>query len=409
MRVGVISNFYPPNVYGGYEIGCGQICEALRSNGLSVHVLTSKTPGTPVASDTYRWLDSSLGKDFASMTSAQKLSYLIHHERTNLVALRRFIKRVAPDVLYVWNLGYTSRAILPASLHSGIPTGLFAFDYGLTDCGTDVWTDQTRKIPGKSVRVVQICLLNVAGRLFCRPKEGSKGLAFIHYPTQYMKQYLERSGFRAKNWTAIPWGVDTDQFRPATTAPNLKILYVGQIAEHKGVHIAVEALAHLYERLPDADVHLTVAGRCLSPEYQTRLNLLVSEKKLKNQIKFIGFVNRNELPGLYRQHSILIFPSLWEEPMGITILEGMSSGLCVISSCTGGSAELIDDGTNGLSFRNGDSNDLAEKLRLALSDEMRLTSIRTAARATVLAKYRFETTVNSIENHLSRIASSGRA
>ena len=47
MRVLVLGNLYPPDVIGGYELGCKQAVDALRGRGHDVRVLTS-APRTPV-------------------------------------------------------------------------------------------------------------------------------------------------------------------------------------------------------------------------------------------------------------------------------------------------------------------------------------------------------------------------
>ena len=57
------------------------------------------------------------------------------------------------------------------------------------------------------------------------------------------------------------------------------------------------------------------------------------------------------------------------EPFGLTVLEGMARGRCVIASNVGGIPEYIQNGLNGLLFEPNDCDKLAEQLVLALTDD----------------------------------------
>ena len=50
MKILVLSNLYPPDVIGGYELGCKQVVDALRARGHDVRVLTT-APRTPVPAE----------------------------------------------------------------------------------------------------------------------------------------------------------------------------------------------------------------------------------------------------------------------------------------------------------------------------------------------------------------------
>ena len=195
----------------------------------------------------------------------------------------------------------------------------------------------------------------------------------------------------------MPWGVDTEVFYPAESLPQGKLLYVGQVSHHKGVHLAVEVIGLLKQRNPELPVHLTIAGRCASDTYERELLGLVAKYHLEETVSFLGFVDRKELPELYRQHSVLLFPSMWEEPMGISILEAMASGLVVISSGTGGSAELFVDGESGLVFQSEDAEDLSGKLEMLLVNPERFLKIGSQALDRCNQKFQFSSTLESLQ------------
>lgn len=102
----------------------------------------------------------------------------------------------------------------------------------------------------------------------------------------------------------------------------------------------------------------------------------------------------------YRDSRIRVFPSVWEEPMGISILEAMACGLAVISSGTGGSGELFEDGVTGRFIESENAADLSLKIEelTARSDQVRAMGHR--ARDFALSKYRFSVTAEYINMEL---------
>jgi glycosyltransferase involved in cell wall biosynthesis len=341
-----------------------------------------------------------MGIGFSKISRLAKLRFLIRHERDNLRAFRKFLVEVRPDVLYFWNLSQTSRSMLSLARQAGIPFGTFVFDHGLCDVSTDPWLSQFAKVPGNPARSIQRVLMAVAALFIRRPTDSPLDFDFLHYPTQYLKGQLERSGIRARSWCHVPWGVDTEIFHPAESLPQAKLLYVGQVSHHKGVHLAIEAVGLLKRRNPELPVHLTIAGRCATASYEQEMLDLVAKYHLEETVTFLGFVDRKDLPELYRQHSILLFPSVWEEPMGISILEAMASGLVVISSGTGGSAELFVDGESGFVFKAEDAQDLSGKLEMLLGNPMRASDIGLKGLDRCRQQYRFSDTLATLQMHL---------
>jgi glycosyltransferase involved in cell wall biosynthesis len=64
------------------------------------------------------------------------------------------------------------------------------------------------------------------------------------------------------------------------------------------------------------------------------------------EVTFAGFVPREEMPAVYRQADVFVLPSQ-NEGMSIALLEAMASGLPVVVTDTGGTAELVREGVNG--------------------------------------------------------------
>jgi glycosyltransferase involved in cell wall biosynthesis len=242
----------------------------------------------------------------------------------------------------------------------------------------------------------------VAGLFIRRLGDSPLDFDFIDYPTQYLKSFVEKSGIRAREWCHVPWGVDTEMFHPAEVLPQGKLLYVGQVSPHKGVHLAIEALGMLKAKYPDLLLHLTIAGRCVSQSYEAELCEVIARYDLKENVSFTGFVAREDLPEIYRKHAILLFPSMWEEPMGISVLEALASGLAVISSGTGGSGELFEDGVTGRFFKSGNAADLSVKIEELIVQPDQVRAMGQNARDLAFSKYRFSETTECILKDISK-------
>ena len=383
MRVGVVTNLFPPEVVGGYEIGCGEVVDGLRSHAMDVQVLTSTLVPACGRDFVYPNLNCSMRLKVRDMSRVEKLLYILSHEIKNLKVFRAFIRSQKPDVIYFWNLSHTSRALIALAKQSGIRTGLFAFDLELLSDANDLWTAQSRPLAGNPSRFMQSSFLRLAGLLLGRATMNLLDFDFVHCPTKFLEEKLQAGGISSKSWKRIPWGVDTKVFHPGKGAEPGRILFTGQVTEHKGLHVLIEAVGKLQALEPYIPLSLTIAGPLLDLEYKNRLDALIEKLGLNGLVVFAGPVPRANLPELYRDHSIYVFPSIWEEPMGIGILEAMASGLAVVGSGTGGSGELFENGESGLYFRSGDSGDLTTKMQSLIKNPSDRSSLGWNARQRV--------------------------
>ena len=160
----------------------------------------------------------------------------------------------------------------------------------------------------------------------------------------------------------IPNGVDTEYFQPAANGMQksneshaaLRLLFVGRVVYQKGLDILFHALG----RLRDYAWQLTVVG---DGPLRESLNHLAEDLGIADRIKFVGWVNRDELPAIYQQADVFVFPSR-HEGMSNVVLEAMASGLPVIASDIAGNQELIISGENGFLIKPEVGSELGEVL-----------------------------------------------
>ena len=179
----------------------------------------------------------------------------------------------------------------------------------------------------------------------------------------------------------IPNPYDDSLFHPGEGKPlQAELAFVGRLVSDKGCDLLIEALEQLRRR--GLRPRLTIVGD--GPQ-RARVNRLATALGLNDQVSFAGAQTAEKVADLLRQHAIIVVPSLWDEPFGIVALEGAACGCVVLAADGGALPEVV--GPTGMTFRRGDSADLATKLGELLDHPDRWSRYRAAAPAH-LARFR---------------------
>lgn len=407
MKILVVTNFYPPHYLGGYELGCRDVVEGLRSLGHEVHVLTS-TYGVdrPVEGDrVYRWLKTDYEQIAKGRDPAERLPDLVKKEFTNRRAFTRLGTMLKPDLVYLWNMKHISVSIARAAERMGYPVCYFVSDYWLSEWEQDSWQALRDRRPKRLSRRLVWNGLSFALERMGVLSEISLQLRHVQFCSGFLAEATRRAGKHAVEPEVIHWGVDTRTYREGKEGKNAKrLLFVGQLITIKGVHTAVEAFHIVKQRPGFEDATLTIAG---GPDYGSQVARQIVALGLEKDVRLTGLIPRDRLPQLYREHGTLLFSSLWDEPFSITLLEAMASGMAVVGTRTGGSPEILVDGENALVFAKGDAQDCAAKVeRLAIDREL-FDRIRVNARHTVQSRHTIEDMVRKVDRSLKRVAGAG--
>jgi glycosyltransferase involved in cell wall biosynthesis len=146
---------------------------------------------------------------------------------------------------------------------------------------------------------------------------------------------------------------------------SFKVLYVGQIAPHKGISEFVNAAIALCQRNTDCCFNI-VGGSRYTLELERRIAEQIHRSGFSSRIKMHGHVDD---PGrYYREATLLVVPSLFEEPAANVVLEAKAYGIPAIVFPSGGLPELVTEGVTGWVCRNKSEVALVESLERCLAD-----------------------------------------
>lgn len=196
-----------------------------------------------------------------------------------------------------------------------------------------------------------------------------------------VRRQLDRALGRDSGAMVLPMGVDLELFSPGAASagplagpaasapfPQGFLLYVGRLAPIKGVGDLLRALPRV--RRVHAGLGLVVVGHGTE---EAALRRQARELGLDDAVRFEGSRSAAEVAERLRACRVAVLPSVRradgrEEGLPVALLEALASGARVVATATGGIPELLHHAENGWLCRDGDPEDLAEKLLAALAD-----------------------------------------
>jgi len=173
-------------------------------------------------------------------------------------------------------------------------------------------------------------------------------------------------------------GVDRATFRSGDTIPDdgpFRLLCVARLIERKGQHYLIEAVQRLTAE--GLAVRLDLVG---TGDMQAAYEAYACALGVKEQVRFIGYVPRETIAAHYAAAHVFILPS-YNEGMSVATLEAMAAGLTIVVTRTGGTAELVEAGVNGLTFDWADVSLLTAHLRRLATNRALARRMGVASRA----------------------------
>ncbi len=260
-----------------------------------------------------------------------------------LICLRNTIKKIGVNYDYIHVNWLIPQGIMQA--------GITSTPYIVTGHGGDISSINkgiVRKLKNKCLKEAKAVIV-VSKYKQC---ELEKNYPFVKSSIISMGVNVE-SFDKEQNFVPDYWGQNR----------NKVILYVGRLAEIKGVSYLIEAMHYI------ENAKLIIVGD--GPD-RDKLKYLAQE--YGDKCEFIGSKSHNELKKIYASADVIVVPSIIDEKgaqegLPTVIFEAMASELPVVATKTGGIPDLITDRKNGLLFEQKNIIQMAECINKVLNDE----------------------------------------
>jgi glycosyltransferase involved in cell wall biosynthesis len=212
-------------------------------------------------------------------------------------------------------------------------------------------------------------------------------------------------GMNPEKTVIFPWGTDIEHFVPRNTEgrmlnaektsrtskvkgrkskivnPKSIILFCSRTWEPiYGVDVLAKAFVKVAQTNPDVNLIL-LGGGSQGP----KIRQILMNSGVMDRVHFGGQVGQRDLPRWYHMADIYISPS-HVDGSSVTLMEALASGLPCLVSDIAGNKEWVEEGVNGWTFRDGDVDDLAEKILSAIKSRRSFKRIGDAARKTAEEK-----------------------
>ena len=360
MKIGIVSNLYPPDARGGAELVAQRIADALYERGHEVFVLTTQPPEglrslfprirERTLEAVYRFFPLNvyyLRQDRHVPFPIRALWHLIDlFSYCGRCAIRSVIRDEDPDVVITHNLKGIGVSIGREIQRQGVPHIHTLHDVQLS-------VPSGLLIAGQEQSWLNRSFLRRWYERGVKREIGRPNLVIS--PSQFLADFYHERGLFADIRIEIlpnPMPPDQVQARGERMTTKTQFLYIGQLEEHKGIR---ELLAATEEVGSEMELH--IAGEGSLAEF------VAPRAELDARIHFHGFFSLNHLIQLLRSVDAVVVPSICYENSPTVIYESYLVGVPVIASNIGGIPELIAEGETGLLVRPGDEKDLARAMR----------------------------------------------
>jgi glycosyltransferase involved in cell wall biosynthesis len=350
----VLAHWSFPPTTGGVESHVSDLAAALSRAGCAVTVLTGEP--RPSVRPGYQVVTTPL----LNLAEIRKAGPGEH--ATALEAfLTAFLADVRPDVVHAHNLHHFWSG--PAEVLGRLRRQL---RFGLHHTFHETWPDILHRDPPY--------------------REWTANYAVSEFVRQGCARWL---GFSPE---LRPLGIDVTRFSPAPRdGGRLTVLHPARLLPWKGVRLSLEMLDRLRRTGLDVRLILTDTQTIVDWDqqlsaYRAEILAFIGEAELGGVVE-LRTVTYDEMPGLYREADVVVYPTIGDEPYGLVPLEAMSSGRPIVASRSGGMTETIVDGTTGFIVSRGDVTELTERVGQLLRAPDRRRRMGRAARRHVVTNF----------------------
>jgi glycosyltransferase involved in cell wall biosynthesis len=397
MKIGIVSNLYPPYVRGGAEHVVVRTVEALTGKGQEVFVFTTKPDDgkgdLAVDLNSTERIYRFFPKNFYYILDDFKHRWLVRlawHIRDAFCPLRRghmdaVLEREHTDVMVTHNLKGIGLRIPRTIQRKGIPHIHVVHDLQLIYPSGLLLAGEERKPLHE--RLAYFVYQQVCKFLFGAPD-------LVVFPSKFLRDaYVSRGFFRNSEVVVMPNPAPefTAPVKTGRSAGPLRLLFVGQLESHKGIHTLLEAMKDL-----PIDARLIIAGEGRERKV---VEAIAEEDK---RITYLGYIGMDQLVQCLDLADALVVPSLCYENSPTVIYEALQAGVPVLASNIGGVGELLEDGVNGFLFEPNQVEDLRKAI-LALDEKKEAFGASQKSIRQTVKSYALDSYADQLIEHCQRV------
>ena len=364
-----------------------------RSIALQVFHLLRDTGLEPVAFHSYSRSLARLRRRLTYFTRDVDAFAVWHYLRT--------LSKMKPDVVLGWYDQDTS--LVYACQRLAVPLVLAAHVYwlqcpisslvfmGTTTfcsgpqlyCGTDVWKRQGELAGRVLGPAFGKAILNSYSRKLNRINTYVKSIIAC---SDFVKSILVRDGF--KNVRAIPNGINPGDYPSVPSENPPTVMFCGQTSILKGFPHFLQMADIVRKQFPEC-----------------RFVFTGGKRETIGGTQGLGLVTVPQLRDQYARSSIVVVPSLWQEPFGLVLLEAMASRKPVVAYRSGAVPEIVADGETGFVVEKGNVEQLAQRVLGLLKDPGLAGKMGEAGRQRVVREFDIRKTAASYADEIRKAAS----
>jgi len=339
-----------------WDVRVEKVCQTLISAGFSTHLVCRNSDNKPRRENLdgilVRRVFSSNGK-LSCLNSA--ITFPAFFSPIWLYEIHAAIKEVRPDVIIIRDLPI-ALAVIPLAKIKGIPTIL-----DMAECYPEMirsaWKFEKFRISNILVRnpyiadFVELLTIRNVDMIWAMIEESAERL---------QKKKVPKSRIRIVSNTP-PINTPPLPIKPPPLKDKLKIIYVGLVNPSRGLATVIEAARILKEKSVAFEIQIVGSGKDFP-----RISSLIKKLSLQKEVEMMGWINHKDLGEIFSAADIGIVShyacSHWNNTIPNKIFDYMKAGIPVLVSDVKPAKRIIETTNAGLSYRNADPQDLAEKI-----------------------------------------------
>ncbi len=341
-------------------------------------------------------------------------------------AFGRFLDEVRPDVVHIGHLTHLSTLIADELKKRQIPTVMTLHDYWAI-CPRGQLIDSELQVCGDSSEArcaqCQLLQLRTSGfsqkafglykritgtlhlgnnfmrgflrRIYLRISSGGKGdkdaigpierrrrhmletlgkIDLLIAPSNFLREQYTKFGVEPEKIIYSDYGFDTAPFEGFERKPGDKIRFgfVGSIIPTKGLHVLLEA----FDGIDPGKAELNVFGGFTQFYEFDDYPQIIKKAANRPGVNMRGSYLAHEIAGVFAEIDMLVVPSIWYENSPLVIHEAFMASAPVITSNSGGMAELVEHGVSGLLFEQNDAQSLRDAMKKSTDDPTLIEKLR---------------------------------